>query len=186
MANPADVTSDESLDLARVLSESAWAIASQLEQDRAPSSDQRLHQISLKALEHAIETFDGVHVRSDRPPGSGRRGDRGWAWRFNLVLERPDKVLAVIEVLSGASDLERQAFASARLGLGVARGVAERAFLIALSPEGDGLISHSPPARAHPELPAVISVAFGQDTAPWVLAITEATAIDVGAADRPS
>jgi hypothetical protein len=96
-----------------------------------------------------------------------------------LIIERTDRVLAVIEVSCGVSDLERQAFASARLGLALARGIAERAFLIALSPEGDGLIAHSPPARAHPELPAVISVAIAGEDDPWVLAITEATAIEV-------
>lgn len=175
MPDASEATSGDLPDLARLLSQGAGPIADRILATHGFCSDAELHQIVFEVLEAATQPFGDVHVRADRPPGNARGRGSGWAWRFNLIIECPDRVLAAVEITSGAQDLERQAFASARLSLGLTRGIAERGFLIALSPEGDGLVAHSPAstARAHPELPAVISVSLAG--VQWVLAITEAS-----------
>lgn len=70
----------------------------------------------------------GYRVRRDRDPG------RTGAWRFDLVVERPDRVVAVIEARAGADDLERQVLALSHLSLARSRGIAETAYLFAAEP----------------------------------------------------
>lgn len=69
-----------------------------------------------------------LRVRRDRTRGPAKPGG---AWRFDVLIERPDGVLAVIDVCDRDCGSESRADAWARLRLARARGIAESAFLVA-------------------------------------------------------
>lgn len=70
----------------------------------------------------------GFRVRRDRIRGGAAVGG---AWRFDVLIERPDGVVAAIDVRGDECDPGQRPETLSRLSLASARGIAETAFLFA-------------------------------------------------------
>ena len=127
------------------------------------------------ALSAAPWPSAGFRVRRDRLRGET---DVGGAWRFDVVIERPDGVLAVIDVCARESGARARAVAFARLGLARARGVAESAFLVATVEVGANLyrssVSTTDEASADPASPLAVVEGDASAVDGWGLALWEA------------
>lgn len=163
----------DGLDVALTLKASVPAIAGRLAQASAQISDEALRAAVLAVLAAAPWPSADVRVRPDRAPG------QGGAWRFDLLIESSDRVLAAVDVRSGADDLERQVLALSRLSLALSRGVAERGLLVAVSrlrpgDAGEALVG-SIVASAEPASPSLlITVPVPRPDSSWELSVVEA------------
>lgn len=175
-ANPQPDSAEErwdGLDVAATLKVHAPAIAGRLEQAGAEISDEDLRAAVLAVLGAAPWPRADVRVRPDRAPG------QGGAWRFDLLIECSDRVLAAVDVRSGADDLERQVLALSRLSLALTRGVAERGLLVAVSELRPGAAGKplvgSMVASAEPASPSLlITVPVVRPDSSWELSVVEA------------
>lgn len=128
-------------DVASILRSAAPTIVSELAQSRDELSDALVRGAVQRTLAQARWPDAGYRIRTDRGPG------RAGAWRFDFLIERPDSVLAALEVRCGSDDLERRVLALSRLAMALGRGIAERGFLIALASSGGDPIGDAGPAR---------------------------------------
>jgi hypothetical protein len=152
--------------------------------DRAPELDERSLADALSStLADVTWPTPGYRVRRDR--GRDRTAARG-AWRFDLVVERPDRVTAVVDIYAGPIDLEGKVIALSRLSLARGRGVAETAYLLVAEP-----VEHQPgpglSAAASPRIPGassaspITTVVFApRGGAPWRLSLFEAAEAPLG------
>ena len=109
------------------------------------------------ALASAAWPDAAYRVRRDRPPHR-----RDGTWRFDLLIERPDRVLAAIEVQPAD---ERGLLSFSRLSLACARGVAETAYLVLIGGSIFGL-ERQPIAVARIDQPAATPIQIALYQAP--------------------
>lgn len=126
------------------------------------------------ALSRAPWPRGDLRVRRDRTRGSAKLGG---AWRFDVLIERPDGVLAVIDVCDRNCGSESRTDAQARLKLVRARGIAETAFLVAVLREEtnlhESLAAGSEELSAEPGSPLAVAKVGAASTPGWVLVIWE-------------
>lgn len=164
------------LEIASILTACAPEIALDLGSGPARISDQTVQVALLAALPSATLAAADVRVRADRP------ADQSGTWRFDLLVERADSVLAAIETCAGEDELERQVLALSRLSMAIGRGVAERGFLVAAAPAHSGLWVNPSVALASegdheagsPQPSLLVRQRVGGRERPWELAIIEA------------
>jgi len=150
---------------------SARAATHQLSSIELEPATEDLRQIIATELERGAVRELGFYVRTDRGPRA-RRG----TWRFSLLIEAPDRVLAAVEVSAAPDDIEHEMLALARLTAGIERGVAERGFLISASHKGRGLAVSRGRAKAaaHPHEAVPFTRFFQWRETPWQLVVIEA------------
>ena len=181
--NDSDPSGSGSVELVRsILVKTVAAVARQLgEFGRAQIATEDLCRELTTALSAAPWPGPGFRVRRDRMRGETGVGG---AWRFDVLIERADGVVAAIDVCGFECDPGLRAEAISRLSLASARGIAETAFLLGadradarvdaatVETGGPGLESASPVTIAEIEIP---------DLSGWVLTLWE-----VPASARPS
>jgi hypothetical protein len=125
-------TPDDAIAIRRILREGVAEVGRRLSQAEPLITDQDAIREVSSVLSAAAWPAADYHVRRDLE----REKTRAGAWRFDLVVEVPDRVIAVIDVRSGERGLEGVDSALSRLGLARSRGIAETAFLFAVGPMG--------------------------------------------------
>jgi hypothetical protein len=109
----------------------------------------------------------------------------GGAWRFDVLIERSDGVLAAIDVRGSECDPGRRGEALSRLRLARARGIAEAAFLFGAE-RSEANVDRSPAASTGESAvviasPLAVAEIEGPARSGWVLTLWE-----VSASGRPS
>lgn len=157
--------------LVGLLVESATAAADELSSFVREPATEHLRRMITSELEQRIALDVGIYLRADHNPAR-RRG----IWRFSLLIEAPDRVLAAIEVSGAPDDIEYEAMALARLTAGVERGVAERGFLISASHAGRGLAASTGRAKPGQDRSSTLPFTrlFQWQRTPWQLVVIEA------------
>ena len=144
-------------------------IAERLGHDAGKVTKDRLVDQLRSALVTASWPGEEYSVRRDL--GSAEHAGRG-TWRFDLLVERPDRVMAAIEVRAEQDDLDDRVMALARLSLARGRGIAETAFLLEAKPinasSGTGGF-----AQLGPGLEPLAEAWAGGDGQRWRLALFE-------------
>ena len=144
--------------------------------ERAPpriATDDLCRELTA-ALSAAPWPGPGFRVRRDR-----LRGDAGvgGAWRFDVLIERPDGVVAAIDVRGDECDAGQRAETLSRLSLARARGIAETAFLFGADRAGANVDTSPTPAPGEPDLVSASLLATAELETPalsgWVLALWE-------------
>ena len=153
-----------------VMADALSDIAERLGRDSDEVTKDRFLDHMRSALAMASWPSDEYSVRRDLV--SAEPTARG-AWRFDLLVECPDRVVAAIEVRAEPDDLEGRVMALGRLSLARERGIAQSAFLVAVEPiaaSGGARDStpHWPGLR-----PVAEAVAVGEGGRRWRLALFE-------------
>ena len=166
-----DASSGDDLAMIRaVIGAAVVDIADRLGRDSDEVTTDRLIDHLRSVLATASWPGEEYSVRRDR--GSEAATGRG-TWRFDLLIERPDRVLAVIEVLAQEDDLEGRAMALARLSRARGRGIAETAFLFVAEPAAESQGTGGSASPSLPLRPIAEALAAGQGGRRWRLALLE-------------
>ena len=161
-----------------ILVRAVAAIATRLgEIERPRIATEDLCRELTTALSRASWPGPGFRVRRDRIRGETGLGG---AWRFDVLIERSDGVVAVIDVRGHERDPGLRAETLSRLSLARARGVAETAFLFGANrsdaiPDGPPAIETSEPGVV-PTSSLAIAEIEGPVLSGWVLTLWEVPA----------